>query len=224
MTINPQDTPQQAAAPVDDKEMNLVKIRNALQNERQSKIEMENRIRELEAEIKSRSKNSNQEEEDDDEPYVDRKKLTKTLDRFGQNTDLSIQKAMEVAKQRAKEEIKQEMWLENNPDFYDILNHAEKFAQQSPSLAKSILNMPDGFERQKLVYENIKALGIHKPQEAKSSIQNTIDSNRRGPSYQPTGTASAPYGSSSGGKSYSEEEGKNAYAKMMALKKSMRLG
>ena len=38
---------------------------------------------------------------------------------------------MEQAKFSAKEELRQEMWLENNPDFYDTLKHAEKFAEKS---------------------------------------------------------------------------------------------
>ena len=68
------------------------------------------------------------------------------------------------------------MWLKNNPDFYEVMNHAQAFADKDPELAESILEMPEGFERQKLVYKNIKALGIHKPAEQKPNIQDKIDS------------------------------------------------
>jgi len=81
--------------------------------------------------------------------------------------------------------------MKNNPDFYEVMNHAQKFAERDPELAESILTMPEGFERQKLVYKNIKALGIHKKEEPKPSIQETIDKNRRSPYYQPSGVGAA---------------------------------
>jgi len=160
-------------------------------------------------------------EDDENEPYVDHKKLNKTLNKFGQNTQSEIQKAMQMAKESAKEELKKEMWLENNPDFYDILQHAERFAQRAPKLAETILRMPEGFERQKLVYQNIKELGIDKPEQKAPSIQEKIDSNRKGPYYQPTGVGTAPYSQSS---DYSDNGQKQAYAKMQELKNRLRLG
>jgi hypothetical protein len=160
-------------------------------------------------------------EEDDNEPYVDHKKLNKTLNKFGQNTQSEIQKAMQMAKESAKEELKKEMWLENNPDFYDVLQHAERFAQRAPKLAESILRMPEGFERQKLVYQNIKELGIDKPEQKAPSIQEKIDANRKGPYYQPSGVGTAPYSQSS---DYSNAGQKQAYDKMQELKNRLRLG
>ena len=75
--------------------------------------------------------------------------------------------------------------------------------------------MPEGFERQKLVYENIKALGIDQPEQKGPSIQDKVDANRRGPSYQPTGVGSAPFSSQG---DFSAAGMKNAYAKMQELK------
>jgi hypothetical protein len=113
------------------------------------------------------------------------------------------------------------MWLENNPDFYEVLNkNADKLAQRSPRLAKSILAMPDTFERQKLVYENIKELGLDKPESKQPSIQQKVDANRRSPYYQPSGIAAAPYSQVA---DYSETGQKQAYAKMQELKKQMRI-
>lgn len=161
-----------------------------------------------------------EEDDDDSEPYVDHKKLNKTLSRFGQNTQTEIQKAMEVAKKTAKEELKREMWLENNPDFYEVLNHAEKFAQKAPKLAETILKMPEGFERQQLVYQNIKELGLHRPEEKQSSVQDKIDANRRSPFYQPSGMGTSPYAAVG---DYSSGGQKQAYDKMKELQQRLRL-
>lgn len=169
----------------------------------------------------NKAQGSANEDEEDDEPYVDKKRLSKTLSKFGQNTQSEIQKAMEMAKQSAKEELKQEMWLEQNPDFFDTLRHAEKFAQKAPRLAESILRMPDSFERQKLVYENIKTLGIDKPEQKPSTTQEKIDANRRSPYYQPSGIGSAPYNAGMG--DFSQAGQKNAYDKMQELKNKLRM-
>lgn len=161
-----------------------------------------------------------QEEEDDSEPYVDHKKLNKTLSKLGMNTHSEIQKAMEQAKRTAKEEVKRELWLENNPDFYEVLNHAEKFAQKAPKLAETILKMPEGFERQQLVYQNIKELGLHKPEQQQPSIQEKIDANRRSPFYQPSGVGAAPYAPTG---DFSQGGQKQAYDKMKELQARLRL-
>ena len=81
--------------------------------------------------------------------------------------------------------------------------------------------MPESFETQKLVYETIKTMGIHKPVEVQTSIQSKIDQNRKSPFYQPTGTSGAPYASQS---DYSEAGQKNAYNKLLELKRNLRLG
>lgn len=204
-----------------DKELNF----RALEQKYQRALDQERQAREI-AEAATRdalSRRPAQEDEDDDsEPYVDKKRLKKTMSQFGQNTQSEIQKAMEIAKQSAKEELKQEMWLENNPDFYDILQHAEKFAKKAPKLAETILRMPEGFERQKLVYQNIKELGIDKPKVEESSIQQKVDANRRGPYYQPTGMGSAPYAGQQS--DYSPSGQKTAYDKMKELQSRLRLG
>ena len=161
-----------------------------------------------------------QEEEDDSEPYVDLKKLNKKLSANNQTTQSEIQKAMEIAKRTAKEELKQEMWLENNPDFYDVLQKADDFAQRAPKLAENILKMPDNFARQQLVYQTIKEMGIDKPAQKQSTIQDKIDANKRSPYYQPTGSNSAPYAAVG---DFSPTGQKNAYEKMQQLKSTLRI-
>ena len=206
---------------VSDKELNFRQLEAKYDRElKQQREENERLKKELEA--RNQSQSNVQEEDDDSEPYVDQKKLNKTLNKFGQNTQTEIQKAMQQAKASAKEELKQEMWVENNPDFYEVLQHVEKFAQKAPKLAESILRMPEGFERQKLVYENIKQLDLHKPEQKQPSIQDKIDANRKSPYYQPTNFSAAPY---SGPQSdFSPSGQKDAYNKMQELKNRLRLG
>jgi hypothetical protein len=196
-----------------DKELNFraleAKFKRELEEERNARLELEQKL-----------KQAPQDDDDTDEPYVDHKRLNKKLSKFGENTQGEIQKAMEIAKHTAKEELRQELWLENNPDFYDTLKHAEKFAEKAPRLADSILRMPEGFERQKLVYQNIKALGIDQPEKKQQSIQEKIDSNRRSPYYQPSGVGTAPYASQG---DFSTTGQKNAYAKLQELKNNLRI-
>ena len=218
MTENQAQVNQNIDSKASDKELNFraleAKYKRELEQERNARLEAERLAQEIQ------TKKNQHEEEEDDEPYVAPKKLEKKLAKFGQNTQSEIQKAMEMAKRSAKEELKQEMWLENNPDFYDVLQHAEKFAQRSPKLAESILRMPEGFERQKLVYQNIKELGIHKPEQKQPSIQEKIDANRRSPYYQPSGVGSAPYAQAG---DFSLVGQKSAYDKMQELKSRLRM-
>lgn len=211
----PQVDPKQA-----EKEFNFRKQQQMY--ERQLEQERAERLR-LQQELERRQQPAQQDDEDDDdEPYVQKKKLAKKLDRVSQNTQSEIQKAMEIAKVKAKEELKQEMWLENNPDFYDVLqNHSQKLYETNKELANNILQMPESFERQKLVYNNIKALGLHQDKPKSPSIQDKIDANRKSPFYQPTNVGNAPYSSQG---DFSQAGQKNAYEQMQALKSRLRLG
>lgn len=160
-------------------------------------------------------------DEDDSEPYVDHKKLRREQAKFGQQLKQETQSEIQNAVQNALKQERQQNWIKSNPDFYDVMKHAEKFAQADPELAETILEMPEGFERQKLVYKNIKALGIHKPDVKAPSIQDKIDANRRSPYYQPSGIASAPYEGNKG--DFSPSGQKNAYEKMQQLKNQLRI-
>src|SRR4030095_663125 len=198
-----------------DKELNFraleAKYRRELDQERQARADMERQLQEAQA------KKIQQSEDDDhsDDPYVDHKRLEKKFSSFERKMEEKIEKKAEESARMLLEQDRNQNWMKNNPDFYDVMQHAEKFAQRDPELAETILQMPEGFERQKLVYKNIKALGLHKPEEKKPSIQDTINSNRRSPYYQPSGIATAPY---DGGGDFSQSGQKNAYAKMQELK------
>jgi len=218
MTDQVAETPVQQTS---DKELNFRKQEAMYQRMLQ---ERERRIQELEQE-RQVAKNVSpkvEDDEDDSEPYVGHKILKKKLAKVGENTQSEIQKAMEMAKEAAKEELKQEMWLENNQDFFEILKLADKFAAKAPKLAENILKMPDNFERQKLVYHNIKELGIDKPEQKQSGVQDKIDANRRSPYYQPSSVGSAPYNATAG--DFSQAGQKSAYDKMQELKNRLSIG
>lgn len=202
-----------------DKEFNFRALEQKLQQERQARLEAERRAEE--ALRQSQRSATIDDEEDDSEPYVDQKRLKKTMSRFEQNIEQKIQQQAEAIARNMVEKNKRETWLKTNPDFYDILqNHADKFAQHDPELAETILEMPDTFERQKLVYKNIKALGLHKPQVQQPSIQEKIDANRRSPFYQPSGVATAPYNTQG---DFSQSGQEQAYKKMKELQTKLRL-
>ena len=213
-------SPQENQAPENkpnDKEMNFrmleAKYEKQLAQERAARIEAEK--------IAQSHQNSHKDDDEDDgEPYVDKRKLNKTLAKFGQQAKQETQSEIQKAVNLALHDERKQNWMKNNPDFYDVMQHAEKFAQINPDLADSILQMPEGFERQQLVYKNIKALGIHKPQPKESSIQEKVDANKRSPYYMPSGVGSAPYASQG---DFSTSGQKNAYEKMQELKNRLRI-
>ena len=216
MTIPQDQSAPQAQEKQNDKEYNF----RMLEAKYQKQI-AEERAARLEAERIAQERSVQSDDDDDSDPYVDHKKLEKKLSRVNQNTQSEIQKAMAIAKDAAKEELKQEMWLEANPDFHDVLQqHAQRFVERAPRLADTILKMPDNFERQKLVYQNIKALEIDKPATPIPTIQQKIDANKKSPFYQPTGVSAAPYASQS---DFSPGGQKQAYDKMKQLQQQLKM-
>jgi hypothetical protein len=213
MTMSSQSQEQQPS----NKEMNFRNLEAKYQRE----LEIANAKRiEAERVAQEYMQRDNQEEETTD-PYVDHKKLDKKLARHGENIKQQTQSDIQNAVQTALREERKANWIKSNPDFYDTLKHAEKLAERDPDLADSILEMPESFERQKLVYKNIKALGLHKPEVKQSTVQETIDANRRSPYYQPSNIGSAPFAGSQS--NFSAEGQKSAYEKMQQLKKSLRI-
>lgn len=210
MTSPEKENQVQTEQKPNDKEINFRRLEEKYQREiaaeRAARIEAERINQERSKPI--------QDDDEDDEPYVDKKKLNKTLAKFGEQSYKQTQSEIQKAVQMALQEERKQNWLKNNGDFYDVLQHAEKFAQHDPELAETILEMPEGFERQKLVYKNIKALGLHKPKEV-ASIQQKVDSNRKSPYYQPSSVGSAPYSNSA---DFSQSGQKQAYEKMQQLK------
>lgn len=205
-----------------DKEYNFRALETKYQRQLElERAEREKLARELEETRKTHQQKNIEEEDDDSEPYIDKRRLNKTISGLEKKFEDRIEKKAEEKARSLLAEKEKSDWLDNHEDFYPVLDHAEKFAQRNPRLAASILRMPDSFERQKLVYENIKAFGLDKPEQKQSSIQDKIDANRKTPYYQPTGVGAAPYAAAS---DFSAGGQKQAYDKMQELKSRLRLG
>lgn len=227
MSVNPQEVARDSEResvnqeqPKNEKDYNFAQVRRQLDQARQEK----ERLAQENAELKNRMQSKQSTVDDDDsydEPYIDKRYFKKNLAQNMQQVKEEARREAQAEMQRILVEEKRSSWLKSNPDFNEVMQHAQKFAETDPELAEAILEMPEGFERQKLVYKNIKALGLHKPAEKKPSIQDKIDQNRRGPYYQPSSMGAAPYGNSG---DFSDSGQKNAYDQMKALQKRLRLG
>lgn len=207
---------QAETAKVSNKEFNFRNLEASYQRE----LEKERGARlEVERQLQERSQAPVQ-EEDDSEPYVNKQNLNRQFTSFEKKMEEKIEKKAEEKARAMIYGDKKDTFLKNNADFYDVLQHADKLAQRDPELAESILDMPESFERQKLVYKNIKALGLHQPAVKQPTIQEKVDSNRKGPYYQPSGVGTAPYASQG---DYSAGGQKQAYDKMKELQNRLRL-
>lgn len=225
MTINPQQQVSENVAEAakteqrNDKDYNFAQMRKQIDQEREARL----RLEQENAALKSKASSARNHDEDDnyDEPYIDKRYLKKNLEKTSAQIKEEARKEAQSDMYRILQEEKRNAWLKANPDFSDIMQHAQKFAETDPELAETILEMPEGFERQKLVYKNIKALGIHKPAVAKETIQDKVDRNRKSPYYQPSQMGAAPYSTSG---DFSAAGQKNAYDHMKALQQKLRLG
>lgn len=203
-----------------DAESNLAKQRKhyerQLEQERLARQQAEERI----AALEKSNKPQDEDEDDDSEPYIDKKRLQRTLNKVIPKVQAEAKQDVRQEVQRALAEERRHNWLKNNSDFNEIMSHAQTFAERNPEEAETILEMPEGFERQKLVYHAIKRQQLHKKPEPQPSVQDKVDANRRSPYYQPSGQGSAPYASAG---DFSDSGQKNAYAKMQELKKNLRI-
>jgi len=222
-------TQSSQATPDNSKELNFraleAKFQRDLEVERKKVQDLERRFEESRKPVKQ-AVVEDDDGDDDAEPYVDHRKLNKKLQAHEQKTLQKTSHDIKSAIAQAKEEAKQEAFLDANPDFFDLLqNHAEKLANKSPALAKSILAMPESFERQKLVYQTIKELGLHNSPPKEPSIQEKIDANRRSPFYQPTSVGSPSMNQAvySPKGTYTQNEMKEAYDKIQDMKNRLRI-
>lgn len=210
-------------------ESNLSKQRKMyerqLEQERVARQQAEERAATAERtaqEASQRRSSHDGDDEEDNEPYVDRRKLSKELNKFQANIEKTIDQKAEAKAAAMIEQERKNSYLRENSDFEKTMNPdtIQRFADKHPRLAENILRMPEGFERNKLVYENIKALGIDQPEKKESSIQERIDANKRSPYYQPS-SVGAPPNAMAG--DFSDSGQKNAYSKMKELQKRLRL-
>lgn len=203
-----------------DKEFNFEKLRKQLDQERQEKVKMQERLEALE-----RAQKAPKVEEDDesDEPYIDQKTFTKKLSKFGAEHEQRIDKLAEEKVRVLLEAEKQQEYVRRNADFNQVLSqeNIQRFAAEQPAMAERMLKMPDNFDRQALLYEQIKALqSTKKASDEKSAVQQRIDQNRKSPFYQPSGMGASPYAAAG---DFSPSGQKSAYDKLQELKSRLRL-
>lgn len=213
MSIPDQNTQPQTAPETKELEKNFAVQRRYYEKElEKQRQEYEQRIQTLGQQTAAQS---NDNDDDDSEPYVDKKTLKKTLSKWEQNLDQRIDKKAEEKAKSMVEQERQTSFLKQNSDFHQILTPdlIQKFVEKHPEIAEPMLEMPDNFARQKLLYQNIKALGLHKPPEIKP-IQEKIEQNRRSPYYQPSGAGTPPYANAG---DFSPIGQKSAYDKMKQL-------
>jgi hypothetical protein len=215
---------QQAPEPVKtDKEINFERVRKQLEQERAEKLQYQQKLKALEEERQKSVRlpyKDDDEDYDENEPYVDHKSLKKKFAQFEQGFEKKVDQLAEQKARTLLEQDKQNSYIKQNPDFNQLLTpeNIEKFANEHPAIAERMLRMPDTFDRQALLYEQMKA--FQKEKSDKPHIQETIDQNRRSPYYRPTGTPSAPY---NGMGDFSPTGQKAAYQKMQELKSKLRL-
>ena len=202
-------------------EYNFAQMRKLLAQEREEKERLKQEKSEWEQERQRLSKNA-----DDDygsEPYIDPKTLEKKFSNFESKIASIVDKKAEEKARSMIEEERRNSYLKQNADFEQVMapEIIQKFAEKCPGMAEAILRMPDGFDRQRLVYEAIKNTGINKKEEPVKSIQEKIDAKRTSPYYSPGGVGAAPYAAAA---DFSATGQKNAYDKLQQLKSRLRLG
>jgi ribonuclease D len=199
-----------------EKNRNFAELRKIAESERNARLQLEKEVAQLRNSMAPKA----QDDDDDDEPYVDRKKLKMAMEQTKQQTTQEVQ----LAVRQALDQERRNNYLDQNSDFERVMNSdlVQKFADTNPRLAKAILSMPESFERQQLVYENIKSLRLDAPPQKEVSIQEKVDQNKRSPYYQPSGVGAAPYGGI-GGKEYSEADMKNGFEHMKALQRRLKI-
>jgi hypothetical protein len=201
-----------------DKEYNFAQLRKQLEQEKQARLQTEQRLAQIEQERQQPKQSYATDDDDSDEPYVDKKALRREFNRFGQDIEKKIDQKAEEKARILLEQERQHQFYKQNPDFNQIMtpDMIQKFAEKHPDTAESLLEMPDGFARQKLLYRAMKDVGIHKPPEApKPNIQDAINNNRKPLYYQPSQTGSPPPYAAAG--DFSPAGQKSAYDKMKSL-------
>ena len=204
--------PENQEPKTDTKEINFRNLEKKLMSSEEKSLQYEQRIQELENKLQNNLSDSDPSEEE----LVDKRALRK----YDEINRKKMEQAFEKKLETRLAEKERDDWLKRNPDFQDIMKHADKIEQADPELADAILKMPDSFERFKLVYRNIKALNLHKPKQEEQSAQDRINQKKTSGHYQPSGIASPGYASSFDDSPNSQ---KAAYEKMQQLKSRMRI-
>jgi len=221
MTVPTQDNSTPDQQKNSDKEINFERLRKQLEQERAEKVKMQERLEALEKSHKPVSRDDD--DDSSDEPYIDQRTFSKKLSKFEAQLEEKIDRKAEEKARSLLEQEKQQDYMRKNPDFAQVLTqeNIQKFATDHPAIAERMLRMPDTFDRQALLYEQLKVMQSQKKaSDEKSAIQQKIDQNRKSPFYQPSGMGSSPYAAAG---DFSPSGQKSAYEKLQELKSRLRL-
>jgi len=185
MTAQTQEVQATSSEAPKTPDINLSNMRKQLEAERAEKAQMVARMAELEKMANIRSKAVEEDEDMGDEPYIDPRTFKKKMATERESIKKEAKEELKFEMRQMLDEEKKVSYLKQNSDFDHIMSPeiVQRFAEKHPGMAEAILRMPDVFERQKLVYEAIKTTGAHQKEMPKSSIQETIDKNKRSPYY-----------------------------------------
>ena len=113
-----------------DKELNFRKLEAKFEKENEQIRKENEELRKQLEELNTRVASSD--DDDDDDPYIDKKKLQK----WDQQKSKEYQQQMKQTVQQALEEERQQNWMKQHSDFYEIMQHADKFAEKDSNLPK----------------------------------------------------------------------------------------
>lgn len=145
------------------------------------------------------AKQSSHQDDEEDSGYIDPEKEIKRLKKELKNSKFESQKQAEQIARRVVEDENKKNFLfrlkAEHPDYDAVVSDetALKLEQQFPGMARSIMNVPDEYERRKIAYESIKSLGLHKSKKEEPAMQQKVDSNnKRSLYYTPSSAGSGP--------------------------------
>lgn len=205
-------TEEQTQTKNNDKEFNFSELRKKVELKERIIENQGNEIQNLKSQLQefiSSQQQNQKDSRDEDIPTLGEVKSTfrKEIERIREETKKETLALLEEQKKAA--------FLKSNADFSQVLTAEviQKFAENHPEIAEQMAEMPDGFARQKLLYQTIKFLDLQKKKEesAKPSIQETVNKNMRSPMYRPTEMSNAPYSPAA---DFSPAGMKAAYEKM----------
>jgi hypothetical protein len=207
-----------------DSEINFANLRKKAEKlEKEAQFEREQRIR-LESTLEmmrsqpapQKKEPVEEEEEDDGEPYVVKKALDRKLTQHTNRLMKEIERKAEEKAMQLFEKQKQQNYLNEHRDFNEVLNpeNLQYLVDNHPEVANSILEMPEGFARQKLAYQTLKA--FKQKEEKRASIQETINNNHKSLYYQPSQYGNPPSATTMDFTPQGRKQAYDAMKKMMA--------
>lgn len=194
---------------------NFAQLRKTLEAERAEKAQLLQKMKEMES-----AKAPVPHDDDGDEPYIDQKTLARKMSAWEKDLEQRFEKKAEEKARELLAQDKRNEFLKRNPDFENILapENLDKYSKDNPEEAEvwTQLRTENNFERQKLLYYQLKKQEALKKMGEVSSMQKKVDENRKNPYYIPSGSGTPPQASFGG--NFDKTAQKNSYDLMQSLK------